>query len=136
MQLQTFIIHAALFMSSFLISRNDVNAQISKHNLMGRWEMHQVFRGDREVTIEYLPNASRWISFDTDNTFVSDGETYERIQGRYNLDEYTGLLSFNLDLGFGQMSYWQVDFDGRSMTWTDRGNPNHQKIRIILVRDF
>ena len=122
-----------LFISMFTI---ECRAQISRYDLLGRWEMYKIFRGGREVTNQYLPDAKRWISFEADNTFVSDGETFDRKQGRYSLDEDTGLLSFDLDLGFGQLSYWQVDFDGRQMVWTDRGNPMHDKIRIILIPDF
>jgi hypothetical protein len=114
----------------------ECNAQISRYDLLGKWEMYKIFRGGTEVTNQYLPNAKRWISFEADNTFVSDGRTFDRKQGRYTLDEDTGLLSFNLDLGFGQFSYWQVDFDGRQMIWTDRGNPMNKKVKIILIPDF
>jgi hypothetical protein len=125
-----------LFLSVAFIAAPVSKAQISRYDLLGRWEMYKIFRGDKEVTNVYLPEAWRWISFEADNTFVSDGETFDRKAGKYSLDEATGLLSFNLDLGFGQFSYWQVNFDGRQMIWTDRGNPLHEQIKIILVPDF
>jgi hypothetical protein len=113
-----------------------VQAQISIHDLLGKWVMQKVYRGGAEVSHQYIPDAKRWIEFRSDFTFVSDGEPYGRKQGYFTLDEDTGLLSFDLDLGFGVESYWQVEFDGQKMIWTDRGNPMIDQIKIILVPDY
>ena len=120
---------------SVLLAGN-VSAQISLRELVGRWEMYEVYQGGKEVTHQYIPDAKRWIEFNSDYTFVSDGEPYGRKEGTFKLDEQTGLLSFDLNLGFGQRSFWQVEFEGRNMIWTDRGNPAIDQIRVILVPDY
>ncbi len=122
-----------LLMTLFII---DGFCQISIHNLLGKWEMNEVYQSGRKVTHQYIPDASRWITFRSDNTFVSYGEPYGHKEGRYSLDESTGLLSFDMDLGFGQKSFWQVEYDGQKMIWYDRGNPRIDQIKIILVPDY
>jgi hypothetical protein len=114
----------------------NVSAQINLRDLVGRWEMYEVYHGGREVTHQYIPDADRWIKFNTDYTFISDGEPYGHKEGTFKLDERTGLLSFDLDMGFGQKSFWYVEFDGRNMIWTDRRNPTIDQIKIILLPDY
>jgi hypothetical protein len=117
----------------FLCSGIHSIAQISIHNLFGRWEIQTVFMNGVEVTQQYLHDEQRWIEFDSNFSLVSDGESYGRKEGSFTLDEDSGLLSFDMDLGFGEWSFWYVDFDDEKMIWTDRGNPNAVGIKIILV---
>lgn len=122
---------------SFLLIFNFVlvisaTAQVKIHDLVGRWKMYRVYRGNAEITNEYLPDADRWIEFNMDHTFVSNGKTYRRIAGTFTLDERNGLLSFDTDLGFGEKSYWHVEYDGEKMIWKDRGNPMIDQIKVIL----
>ncbi len=111
-------------------------AQISVNSLIGKWRMHKVYRGDTEVSDQYIPDTNRWIEFRSNNTFVSDGKAYGRREGRFILDEDTGLLSFDMELGFNQKSFWQIEFDGQEMIWTDKGNPRADQIKIILVPSY
>jgi len=107
--------------------------QISLHDLLGKWQMQHVYVGGVEVTHQYIPDEKRWVEFNSDFSFVSDGESYGRREGTFSLDEYSGLLSFDLDLGFGEKSFWHVEFDGEKMIWTDLGNPSVDKIKVVLV---
>ena len=111
-------------------------AQVSFDNLVGKWRMHEVYRGQTEVSDQYIPDTHRWIEFKSDYTFVSDGRAYGRREGRFILDEDTGLLSFDMELGFNQQSFWQVEFDGQKMIWTDKGNPRTDRIKIVLVPSY
>jgi hypothetical protein len=112
------------------------HAQISLYDLLGRWEMQTVYVGGAEATYQYIQDKKRWIEFDSDFTFVSDGDSYGRKKGTFSLNEDSGLLSFDIDLGFGQKSFWHIELDGQKMIWTDRGNPTTDKVKIILVHDY
>lgn len=120
----------------FMITRIHSFAQISIHHLLGRWEMQTIYVDGTEVTSQYISNEKRWIDFNSDFTFISDGELYGKKEGTFTLDEGSGLLSFDLDLGFGEQSFWYVEFDGQKMIWTDRGNPKVAGIKIILVNAY
>ncbi len=126
----------SLVILDFLAAGAKSHAQISLYDLLGRWEMQTIYVGGAEVTHQYMPDENRWIEFDSDFTFVSDGESYGRKEGTFSLNEVSSLLSFDIDLGFGKKSFWHVEFDGQKMIWTDRGNPTTDKVKITLVHDY
>jgi len=130
------ILQKALLILVFLLVWIHLPAQVTIHDLLGRWKMQTVYVDGVEVTHQYIPDEKRWIEFNADFSFVSDGESFGRKKGTFTLDEDSGLLSFNLDIGFGEKSFWHVEFDGRNMIWTDRGNPMVDKIKIILVHAY
>jgi hypothetical protein len=106
------------------------------YDLLGKWEIQSVYHENVDVTDHYIQDEHRWIEFDNDFTFVSDGEAYGRKEGRFSLEENTGLLSFDLDLGLGKQSHWYVEIDGQRMYWTDTGSSTAGKIKIILIRVY
>ena len=111
-------------------------ARIPVSDLLGKWEIQSVYHENVEVTGHYIQGDHRWIEFDNDFTFVSDGESYGRKEGKFSFDENTGLLSFDLDLGLGQQSYWYVEMDGQRMNWADSRDSTAGKIKIILIRVY
>ena len=66
--------------------------------LVGEWKMEKVFEYGNDVTKKHNPKNNRWIRFNRDGTFVSDGDPYGRNTGRWTVENRDSILFIDSDV--------------------------------------
>ena len=79
--------------------------------------MESLTQNGQDVTAEHNPSANRFIIFNADKSFESGGDPYGKNTGKWELDEGTGELYLNSDVGEDDDSYWIVLIDQDRMQW-------------------
>jgi hypothetical protein len=85
---------------------------ISKYEIMGRWEVMKVTENDRDITTSMDINAQRWIEFISDDRYNSDGYPFGRYDGEYLLDEDSGSLFLKSVSTGSKGMMWNAKYDG------------------------
>ncbi len=85
---------------------------ISKYEIMGRWEVVKVTENEKDITASMDKNAQRWIEFISDDRYNSDGYPFNRYEGEYLLDEDTGSLILKSGLTSSKGMKWKASYDG------------------------
>lgn len=78
--------------------------------------MDKVYNDNVDVSTEHNPNNDRWIEFDEDGNYKTDGTPYGPNTGKWSFTD-EGLLYLDSDADEGDDSYWKVGFDDEGMTW-------------------
>ena len=102
-----------------------------REDLYGRWYIESVFQDGNDVTDQHNPSDNRWIEFEDDGGFVSDGDPYGRNTGRWMMDLENKELYLDSDAGEGDDSYWIVGFEEGKMQW--RGTRSEFTERFVVV---
>lgn len=121
----------ALLMLLFVISCNTTNSLDSK--LVGVWTMDKVYEFGKDVTEKHNPQDSRWIEFNEDGTFLSDGDPVGRNTGRWRLDNEKAILYLDSDVE-GDDGEWNISFDGDETVWTGIGHPRKENTKLVHKR--
>jgi len=88
-----------------------------QEQIVGSWDMKQVFRNGEDVTEEHDPKNTRSITFNVDGTFMSAGFPVGTNTGKWSLDPETKELFIDSDAGEDDDSFWIVSIDDERMTW-------------------
>ncbi len=125
------IILSVLFLAYSLIGFG----QQSKEKILGKWDIHRVFRSEKNVTKENDPSNNRYITFNADGTFESGGDPYGINTGIYTLSE-NGTLFIDSDAGEGDDSMWVISFDKKqkNMTWKNASSQSASEFVVVLKR--
>lgn len=103
--------------------------------LLGKWNMEQVVQGGEDVTGYHNPYQERWILFNENNTFISDGRPYSKNTGIWKLNLETNELSLINDSETSKDSYWIVSFpDSNKMIWEGARSEYTKDFRIYYSR--
>jgi hypothetical protein len=109
------------------------SASTLEERLTGAWTMHQVYEYDADVTEKHNPSGNRWVEFNSDGTFVSDGDPFGQNTGRWKADNETTVLIIDSDVDDDD-SEWNVSFEGNLMIWTGIGHPRKENTRLVHQR--
>lgn len=98
--------------------------------LIGKWTMEKVLEYGEDVTGKHNPNHDRWIEFNADGSFVSDGEPFGRNTGRWTTDNEKSILIIDSDVDDDD-SEWSVTFEKDQTIWTGIGHPRKENTKLI-----
>ena len=120
-----------LFVLIFLFgcgSSADLEKQIT-----GSWKMEKVYEFGKDVSQKHNPDNNRWIEFEEDGTFVSDGDPFGKNTGRWKIDNSKSVLFIDSDVDDDD-SQWNLTFDGDKMIWTGIGQSRKENTKLIHKR--
>ena len=101
--------------------------------IIGTWAMDKVYEYENDVTEKHNPKNERWIQFNADGTFISDGEPFGRNTGRWTTDNEKSILFIDSDVDDDD-SEWKVTFDNDQLIWTGIGHPRKENTKLIHKR--
>lgn len=104
-----------------------------EESVTGKWFMHKVIQEGRDVTAEHDPYEERFVVFNEDSTFISDGRPFGKNGGKFSIDS-EGTLFLDSDQGEQDDSYWTVKFDADTMIWQGVGTEWAENFQLIQVR--
>lgn len=125
------IIAFTIIMVVLLISAL-TQADTSK-SIIGKWKMEKVLESEEDVTKNHNTENDRWIQFNRDGTFESDGQPYGPNTGKFVLDDSLNLF-LDSDAGPDDDSQWKVEFADNTMTWKGKGSPRAESFTLIHTR--
>lgn len=94
---------------------------ISKYEIMGRWEVVKVTENDQDISSSLDNNAQRWIEFISDDRYNSDGYPFGRYDGEYLLDEDSGSLVLKSTSTGSKGMKWNARYDGEYLVLEGTG---------------
>ncbi len=103
--------------------------------MLGKWFIYKIYDGDNDVSIEHNPKNDRWIKFNRNGSFESDGTPYGYNDGRWELNHDTGILFLD-SREENDDSEWRVTFEDHTMIWTGIGTPRQERFKIIQKKDL
>ncbi len=101
--------------------------------IIGEWTMEKVYEFDTDVTAKHNPNNNRWIKFNEDGTYISDGDPFGRNTGKWRVNNEKSVLFIDSDVD-GDDSEWNVTLKEDEMIWMGIGQPRKENTRIIHKR--
>ena len=104
-----------------------------EQQLIGEWSLEKVYEAEEDVTERHNPKHNRWIKFNEDGTFVSDGDPFGRNTGRWSVDNKESILRIDSDVE-GDNSEWKVSMRNGRTIWTGMGHPRKESTRIIHIK--
>jgi hypothetical protein len=113
----------------FLNSSCDRSKSIDEQ-LIGKWTMEKVYEYDKDETEKHNPKKNRYVIFNADGTFVSDGDPFGRNTGKWTVDNKKSILFIDSDVDDDD-SEWNVSFNGDETTWTGIGHPRKENTKLI-----
>ncbi|AOW18116.1 hypothetical protein LPB03_11915 [Polaribacter vadi] len=106
------------------------NNQAPKKQLIGKWTMTKVYDGEKDITNKMNPKNNRWIKFNRNGSFESDGDPHGYNDGNWELDPEKLILFLDSKLE-GDDSEWKIAFDGNTTIWTGIGTPRQERFKLI-----
>lgn len=110
---------------------NTSNAQI-KDLVIGTWALDQVMEASDDVTSEHDPHDERWIRFDANGSFESDGRPFGVNTGKWRIDESMNVLYLDSDTE-GNDSEWAVFFKDDEMIWRGVGDARKATFQLFYT---
>lgn len=102
--------------------------------VVGTWDMEEVYQDGQGVTEQHDPSDNRWFAFESDGTFISDGDPHGRNTGRWTLNEQTQELHIDSDAGENDDSYWIVSVEGNTMHWQGARFEWNKRFELVHLR--
>jgi hypothetical protein len=118
-----------LFFLLFLVLSCSTSETMDK-KLIGKWTMEKVYEYDQDVTAKHNPNKNRYLVFNADGSFISDGDPFGRNTGRWSVDMEKSVLHIDSDVEDDD-SEWNVSFNGDETTWTGIGHLRKENTRLV-----
>lgn len=134
MKLTTSLITVSFLLFSVLTTSCNPPEIAARNNFPGRWAMIRVLDQGIDVTAEHNPERDRWIEFQADGSFVSDGNPYGRNTGKWKFDPVSKELFLDSDAGEEDDSYWIVRFNDKQMNWQGTRFEFSRRFRIEFRR--
>ena len=104
-----------------------------ERNILGKWEMEKVYEYDQDVTSKHNPNNNRWIMFNEDGTFISDGDPFGRNTGRWTTDDENSTIFIDSDVDDDD-SEWKVTLQNNTSIWTGLGQPRKENTKLVFSK--
>jgi hypothetical protein len=98
--------------------------------IIGEWSMEKVYESDKDMTDKHNPKHNRWIKFNEDGSFISDGDPFGRNTGKWKIDNQKSILFINSDVDDDD-SEWKISFQGNETVWTGIGHPRKESTKLI-----
>ncbi|MEP7266345.1 MAG: glycoside hydrolase family 43 C-terminal domain-containing protein [Saprospiraceae bacterium] len=110
-------------------SKDTLNTQL----IIGKWAMLKVYEYETDQSLKHNPNQNRWIQFNKDGTFLSDGDPFGKNTGRWKLDNKDSQLLIDSEVDDDD-SEWKINFKKDTLIWTGIGHPRKENTRIEYLR--
>lgn len=101
--------------------------------IVATWKMEKVIEYGADVTSKHHPANNRWITFNPDGTFLSDGDPFGPNKGRWSVKPRSNILTLDSDVDDDD-SDWNVVVDGDLTTWTGRGHERKENTTLVHRR--
>ncbi len=122
---------AIIFLFIALVSLNG-QAQTNE-DLIGEWAMESAADVGEDVTAQQDPHNERWIAFQSNGSFKSDGRPFGRDAGQWTYDDASHTLALKSNSGDNE-SKWLVHFDGDKLSWRGLGEGNKATMIVTYMR--
>jgi Domain of unknown function (DUF5004) len=119
----------------FLTIESCNTPDVLEKKIIGKWSLDKVFEYNNDVTEKHNPKRNRWIEFNKDSSFVSDGDPFGRNTGRWKVDNKNSILYIDSDVDDDD-SEWKVILNDDEMIWTGIGHPRKENTRLIHKREM
>lgn len=86
--------------------------------ILGKWNIDAIEVIDENITP--FVNSEGWIKFHTDHTFDSEGEPHGIIDGEWQIDEETEVLSITVNQNLYDKSTWDLSVEKKKMEWSNQ----------------
>ena len=113
-----------MYLRAFLITLISLSTiscstgKLSVSSLATTWELGNVYENQVNVTNRENPNRDRFITFNSDGTFISGGVPYGELSGTWIITEEKTLRIIPDMEGEVGSSEWKVSFEKDIMSWT------------------
>lgn len=119
------------FLAIFIFTLLSCQAQVAlDKKIIGEWSMEKVYESEQDMTAKHNPKNNRWIKFNEDGTFISDGDPFGRNTGKWKIDNQKGILFIDSDVDDDD-SEWKISFQGNETIWTGIGHPRKESTKLI-----
>lgn len=85
--------------------------------ILGKWNIDTIEIAEDNDTP--FVNSEGWIKFHTDNTFDSEGEPHGIIDGEWEINEETEVLSITVNQNLSDKSTWEISVEKKKMEWSN-----------------
>ena len=106
----------------------------TENEITGKWFMHEVIQGGRDVTSEHDPYDERFFILKSDSTFESGGRPYGSNTGKYVYNTTDKTLFLDSDAGPEDDSHWKVFIRKDTMIWNGFGSAWAEGFQLVQVR--
>ena len=94
--------------------RNPSQSQL----ILGKWNIDSMVISDDNNTP--FINTEGWIKFHTDNTFDSHGEPHGIIDGEWQIDAESEVLTITVNQNLSDKSTWELSVEKEKMKWSNQ----------------
>lgn len=85
--------------------------------ILGKWDIDAI-EHNNDTKAPFV-NSQGWIKFHTDKTFDSHGEPHGIIDGSWEIDEETEVLSITVNQNLSDKSTWDISVEKKKMEWSN-----------------
>ncbi|MEP7269565.1 MAG: hypothetical protein ABI844_18255 [Saprospiraceae bacterium] len=119
----------------FVISCSNCKSKDTLYSqlILGKWPISKVYEYETDQSLKQNPNHNRWIQFNTDGTFLSDGDPFGKNTGRWKLHNKDSQLLIDSDVD-NDDSEWKINFKKDTLIWIGLGHPRKENTRIEYIR--
>jgi hypothetical protein len=118
---------------TLLILMSCTSSDTLDKKLIGKWTMEKVYEYDVDQTTKHNPKNNRYVVFNADGTFLSDGDPFGKNTGRWSVDNTKSVLVIDSDVDDDD-SEWKVSIEGDETTWTGMGHPRKENTKLVHKR--
>ncbi|NQV52327.1 MAG: hypothetical protein HQ500_04050 [Flavobacteriales bacterium] len=105
----------------------------TNEELIGDWAMESAADVGENVTAQEDPHNERWIQFQSNGSFKSDGRPVGKSAGQWTYDVPSHTLALKSNSGDND-SKWLVHFEDEKMSWRGLGEGNKTTMVVTYVR--
>ena len=124
---------AISIISVFLILVSCNNESSLDEQIVGKWSLDKIYEYENDETLKHNPNGNRYIQFNEDGTYISDGDPHGSNTGRWKVDNEKSVLFIDSEVEDDD-SEWNVKFEDGLMIQTGIGHPRQENTKLVLKR--